>query len=91
MRHLLITATALALLGASAALAQGTGGTGPGAAPANPSVPPALTPDSRVIGNAPVGHRQPRAADVPSSTGSPADSAADKALDRKIKSICRGC
>lgn len=90
MRHLLITATALALLGASAALAQqgtGAGGTGP----ANPSVPPALTPDSRVIGNAPVGHRQPRAADVPSSTESPADSAADKALDRKIKSICRGC
>jgi hypothetical protein len=88
MRHLLITATALALLGASAALAQqGTGGAGP----ANPSVPPALTPDSRVIGNAPVGHRQPRAADVPSSAESPADSAADKALDRKIKSICRGC
>jgi hypothetical protein len=58
---------------------------------ANPSVPPTLTPGSRVIGNAPVGHRQPRAADVPSSTESPADSAADKALDRKIKSICRGC
>ena len=94
MRHLLITATALALLGASAALAQGTGGTGgtgPGAAPANPSVPPALTPDSRVTGNAAVGHRQPRAADVPSSTENPPDSAADKALDRKIKSICRGC
>lgn len=90
MRHLLITATALALLGGSA-LAQGAGGTGPGAAPANPSVPPSLTPDSRVIGNAPVGHRQPRAADVPSSTENPADSAADKALDRKIKSICRGC
>ena len=92
MRHLLTTATALALLGASAALAQqGTGGAGPGAAPANPSVPPALTPDSRVIGNAPVGHRQPRAADVPSSTERPADSAEDRALDRKIKSICRGC
>jgi hypothetical protein len=85
MRHLLIIATALALLGASAALAQ------QGAGAANPSVPPTLTPGSRVIGNAPVGHRQPRAADVPSSTESPADSAADKALDRKIKSICRGC
>lgn len=94
MRHLLIAATALMLLGASPALAQGAGskgGTGPGAAPANPSVPPSLTPDSRVIGNAPVGHRQPRAADVPSPTQNPADSAADKALDRKIKSICRGC
>lgn len=90
MRHLVITATALVLLGVSAALAQGTGGAG-GAAPANPSVPPSLTPDSRIIGNAPVGHRQPRAGDVPSSTEQAPASAEDKALDRKIKSICRGC
>ena len=44
---------------------------------------------------APVGHRQPRAGDVPSekNLSNPDDQAnkEDAALDRKIKSICRGC
>ena len=44
---------------------------------------------------APVGHRQPRAGDVPSEKNlSNPDTAANKedaALDKKIKSICRGC
>jgi hypothetical protein len=44
---------------------------------------------------APVGHRQPRASDVPDekNLSSPSDmtSKDDAALDRKIKSICRGC
>jgi hypothetical protein len=44
---------------------------------------------------APVGHRQPRADEVPSEKGlsdpnSPANKE-DAALDKKIKSICRGC
>jgi hypothetical protein len=44
---------------------------------------------------APVGHRQPRASDVPpeknlSDPNNPANRE-DAALDRKIKSICRGC
>jgi hypothetical protein len=44
---------------------------------------------------APVGHRQPRADQVPSEKNlsdpnSPANKE-DLALDRKIKSICRGC
>jgi hypothetical protein len=44
---------------------------------------------------APVGHRQPRASDVPSEKNlsdpnTPANRE-DAALDRKIKSICRGC
>jgi len=44
---------------------------------------------------APVGHRQPRASDVPSEKNlsdpnNPANRE-DAALDRKIKSICRGC
>lgn len=90
MRKSITTAFAFSLLGVSFALAQGTGGS-PGTG-ANPSVPPALTPDSRVIGNAPVGHRQPRASDVPSaSEKNYTESAQDKELDRKIKSICRGC
>jgi hypothetical protein len=44
---------------------------------------------------APVGHRQPRVGDVPDekNLGSPTDQAnkEDAALDKKIKSICRGC
>jgi hypothetical protein len=44
---------------------------------------------------APVGHRQPRASDVPSeknlSDPNNPVNREDAALDRKIKSICRGC
>ena len=44
---------------------------------------------------APIGHRQPRASDVPSekNLSDPNDplSKENAALDRKIKSICRGC
>jgi len=43
----------------------------------------------------PIGHRQPRASDVPSeknlSDPSSPVNKEDAALDRKIKSICRGC
>jgi hypothetical protein len=43
---------------------------------------------------APIGHRQPRLSDVPSEkTLDPNDpvSTENAALDRKIKSFCRGC
>ena len=46
---------------------------------------------------APVGHRQPRPSDLPPNSGKdqmdPNDplSKENAALDRKIKSICRGC
>jgi hypothetical protein len=44
---------------------------------------------------APIGHRQPRRADVPSEKGlgnpSTPVNKEDALLDRKIKSICRGC
>jgi hypothetical protein len=44
---------------------------------------------------APVGHRQPRADQVPSakdnSPTAEAEKKQDAELDRKIKSICRGC
>ena len=44
---------------------------------------------------APIGHRQPRASDVPneknlSDPNNPVNKE-DAALDKKIKSICRGC
>jgi hypothetical protein len=43
---------------------------------------------------APVGHRQPRPSDLPNQknlSDPNAPSKEDLALDRKIKSICRGC
>jgi hypothetical protein len=51
---------------------------------------------SRDIPKAPVGHRQPTPRDLSATKGSDdngllGDDADDKALDKKIKSICRGC
>jgi hypothetical protein len=79
----LITTLAL-LMFSSVALAQ-TAGTGSQTTSTNP----------RPTREAPVGHRQPRADQVPSekNLSDPNDPAnrEDAALDRKIKSICRGC
>ncbi len=78
----LVTVVALVIL-SSAATAQ-TGS--PRSSSANPSRP---------IPEAPIGHRQPRADQVPSekNLSNPSSQAdrEDAALDRKIKSICRGC
>lgn len=86
----LITATIVVLLtSASLATAQNT------IAPA-----PARPVDSggtgaSIVGNAPVGHRQPRVDQVPDeknlSNPRTAISDEDAALDRKIKGICKGC
>jgi hypothetical protein len=50
---------------------------------------------ARAVPEAPVGHRQPRADQVPSeknlSDPNDAVNREDAALDKKIKSICRGC
>jgi hypothetical protein len=74
----------LALIGGPVAMAQT--GTNTGAAGAN---------QSQMTREAPVGHRQPRADQVPSekNLGDPNNpvNKEDAALDRKIKSICRGC
>jgi hypothetical protein len=82
MRNLIMTMALLALIG-SPAMAQ-TGNAGSSGA-SNPA-------PSR---EAPVGHRQPRAGDVPSekNLSDPNDplSKENAALDKKIKSICRGC
>jgi hypothetical protein len=81
MRQMIIAATAVLMLaGAPAALAQKTDRNGANTG-TNPA--PAIA--------APVGHRQPRVGDVPSETGVTKLDAEDAALDRKIKSICRGC
>ena len=58
-------------------------------APANPAVPPSLTPDARLTGNAPLPSGRPL---KKAETSSPEKlDAEDAKLDQKIKSICRGC
>lgn len=83
MKGLLTTIALLVLIGGSAAIAQtGSGGS-------------STAVKDRPLPQAPVGHRQPRASDVPSekNLNDPNDplSKENALLDRKIKSICRGC
>jgi hypothetical protein len=85
MSKLILSSALLVLIGGPAAMAQTGSKTGTSGA-ANQS------PSGR---EAPIGHRQPRAGDVPSEKNlsdpnNPANKE-DAALDRKIKSICRGC
>jgi hypothetical protein len=82
---LIPTMVLLVLVGGPAAMAQtGTNTGSPGAANQPRSIP-----------EAPIGHRQPRADQVPpeKNLSDPNDplSKENAALDRKIKSICRGC
>lgn len=81
MKHLLTTAALLLMVSGFSATAQTTQND-------RTSVSPATS-------TAPVGHRQPRASDVPSekNLSDPNDrmKREDAELDRKIKSICRGC
>ena len=89
MRKTILSIALVVLLGGPDAFAQGSssvsknsgGGAGAGGG-------------GGVI-QAPIGHRQPRASDVPSekNLSDPNDplSKENAALDRKIKSICRGC
>jgi peptidoglycan hydrolase CwlO-like protein len=89
MKKTIISMALLALIGVPGAIAQsGSKGTSVGST-INGTVP-----------EAPVGHRQPRASDVPNATSDvPNDKnstldllAKENAnLDKKIKSICRGC
>jgi len=62
-------------------------------APANPAVPPSLTPDSRITGTAPLPpHHQPTSADVPSLPDAMLKPTPEEAaVDRAIGNICRGC
>jgi hypothetical protein len=81
MRKTIPIAVVALLLGSPGVLAQNR------TSPATPSAT-----QGGAIPEAPVGHRQPRADQVPSAQEKNyTESAEDKALDRKIKSICRGC
>jgi hypothetical protein len=90
MRKLITTIALLALIDTSAAIGQTVGSR-------NPSAPPPSTNmDKQLLPEAPVGHRQPRADQVPSEqnlTGDPNDpiNRENAALDRMTKGICRGC
>ena len=77
MRKLVMTATILMLTIGSAAVAQ----TGNSSTKRQEPLP------------APVGHRQPRADQIPqgSTAAQEAEKREDAELDRRIKSICRGC
>jgi hypothetical protein len=88
MRRLIATIALLALVDTSVAIAQTAGSR-------NPSAPPPSTnPGKQLLpGEAPVGHRQPRADQVPSEKN-PMDDSINRenaALDRMTKGICRGC
>jgi hypothetical protein len=95
MRKLIITTVIFLLAGLSAGYARG-GMHGHGAsglmAPANPSVPPSLTTDPRLIGSAPLPpHQQPTSANMASPNTPLKPDPEDAAVDRKIGNICRGC
>jgi hypothetical protein len=83
--------------GMRGAAMQGSGMQGSGMpgmmAPANPTVPPSLTPDTRLSGTAPVPpHHQPTSADVSSPPNEILKlDPEDAAVDRAIGNICRGC
>ena len=82
MKKTVVSMALLVVIGASTAIAQtGSGSSG-------------MT-KSGGLPQAPIGHRQPRADQVPNekNLGNPNDpiNKEDAALDKKIKSICRGC
>ena len=83
MKKIMLAASLVVLLGGAAVAQTGAKGSTTGTT-ASGSVPPA-----------PVGHRQVRPSDVPNekNLNDPNDplSKENQALDKKIKSICRGC
>ena len=92
MRNLITTVALLALFDSPAAITQTIGNARSSAGPANPTAPSSLMQDARLMGGAPVGHRQPHSSDVPSENTSDIEhiGAEDAAVDRKLN-ICRGC
>ena len=86
MRKTLLSMALVLLIGVPAGFAQSGGGTS--SAVKNSGGGSSVLP-------APVGHRQPRAGDVPDekNLGNPNDFLAKEnaTLDKKLKSICRGC
>jgi hypothetical protein len=88
MRKLVVATIAIA---ASMSFAWAQGTTSPAPSGAGTLAPRGVDAGNPGPGAAPIGHRQPRRADVPDTSGKADTSPEDRALDRKIKSICRGC
>jgi hypothetical protein len=86
MRKILLSMALVVLIGAPGVSAQSGGGTSSAVKGSG---------SSGGVLPAPVGHRQPRATDVPDekNLNNPNDvlSRENAILDKKIKSICRGC
>jgi hypothetical protein len=84
MKKVIISMALLVLIGVPSAPAVAQSGNSGSSASKGGGVP-----------QAPVGHRQPRAGDVPNekNLANPNDpvNKEDALLDKKIKSICRGC
>ena len=89
MRNVIKIVAVLALLGGRGAIAQtvGTARSSAGS-PITATAPFSLAQDTRLIGGAPVGHRQPHARDVPSQSPSELErlTEEDAAVDRKPSS-----
>lgn len=83
MRLIITVLAALSIFASAQASAQNAGSA--------PAAPPSSAAPKAGSGTAPVGHRQPTPAEVGKADGNLNPSAADKELDRKIKSICKGC
>jgi hypothetical protein len=83
MRKTILSVAFVALMGAPAFAQGGT------------SSVPKNTQEIKPIPEAPIGHRQPRRGELPSESNisdpNNPENKEDAALDRKIKSICRGC
>ena len=88
MKRLIIATTILTIAGGAMAFAQSGSGGGSGAAAGTGS---GAAGSRSAVGQAPVGHLQPRRSDTSSERSIDQVDPADAALDRKIKSICRGC
>jgi hypothetical protein len=84
MKKIMVAVSLVVLLGGAAVAQTGTKGSSTSGGATSGTLP-----------QAPVGHRQPRAGDVPNekNLSDPNDplSKENQALDKKIKSICRGC
>ena len=92
MRKLILAAAMLAMVGVSPSFARGGHGHSSGtlSSPANPSVPPSLTPDARLTGSAPLPSSHPQLTKADTSSPTPLDPE-DAKVNRMIENICRGC
>ena len=92
MRNLIKTIVVLVMFGSRATIAQTVGSATSSAGLASTTAPPSLIQNTRSIGGAPVGHRQPHARDVPSENAGDLEhiSEEDAAINRKLI-ICPGC